>query len=241
MHRKMRFSQQQKDLRRSIMEISYRRKLSHLGSNLCAADLIYAIYSVKDKDERFILSSGHAAIALYVVLEKYGLLAGSMIDNLCIHPDRDVRKCIDLSTGSLGHGLPIALGMAIADRAKGVYCLSSDGECAEGSIWEALRVARHYKVSNLKLVINANGWGAYDPIDSAALLKRFRGFGYRVILADGHDINGVGKALMKRIPEQPLVILAKTCVGQFPFLEGQDAHYYVMNENDYKQAMEILR
>ena len=241
MDSRVKFSPEQKHLRRRILEISYQRNLSHLGSNLSAVDLIYAIYNLKNKDERFILSSGHAAIALYVVLEKYGLLLGSAIDGLCIHPERDAQKCIDLSTGSLGHGLPIALGMAIANRSKTVYCLSSDGECAEGSVWEALRVACNYKVDNLKLVINANGWGAYDPINLAALLKRFRGFGYRVILANGHNIKQMGKALMKKIPGQPLVIFARTCVGQFPFLKGQDAHYYVMNESDYKLAMEILR
>jgi transketolase len=238
--KKAKFSLDQNFLRRRILEISYQRNLSHLGSNLSAVDLIYAIYSIKNKDDRFILSSGHAGIALYVVLEKNGMLAGTAIDTLCIHPERDVNKCIDLSTGSLGHGLPIALGMAIANRAKTVYCVSSDGECAEGSIWEALRVARDYKVSNLKIVINANGWGAYDPIDLADLLKRFKGFGYRVILADGHNIRGLRNALISEIRDQPLLIFAKTNVEQFPFLKGLDAHYYVMNESDYKSAMEIL-
>ena len=238
---KLKFSLEQKHIRRRILDISYKRNLPHLGSNLTAVDIIYAIYGIKTKDDRFILSSGHAGIALYVVLEKKGVLTSSVINSLCIHPDRDVEKCIDLSTGSLGHGLPIALGMAMADWRKVVYCVLSDGECAEGSIWEALRVAKDYKVNNLKIAINANGWGAYDPIDLRDLLKRFKGFGYKTISVDGHNITELRKALIKKMPDQPLLIFAKTVVEQFPFLKGQDAHYYVMNETDYQSAMRVLQ
>jgi len=237
----LKLSPEQKYIRRRIIEISYEKNFSHLGSNLTAADIIYAIYKTKDKDEKVILSNGHAGLALYVILEKKGLINGPIIKNLCIHPDRDPDTRIDLSTGSLGHGLPIALGMALADRRKNVYCSSSDGEFAEGSIWEALRVGIDQKISNLKIVINANGWGAYGPISLPLLRNRIRGFGYKVIIVNGHDINELCAALAKKIPNQPVMIIAQTKVEQFPFLKGQDAHYYVMKAEDYKLAMDILK
>ena len=121
-------------------------------------DLIDAVYRVKRPDERFVLSNGHAGIALYVVLEKHGLLTQGQTERLHIHPDRNPRLGIDVSTGSLGQGLPIALGMALADPTRNVYVLVSDGECAEGSVWEALRIAVDRDVKNLRIIVNANGW-----------------------------------------------------------------------------------
>jgi transketolase len=234
-------SVEQKRLRSRILEISYERKLSHLGSCLSAVDIIYAVYMTKKDDERFVLSSGHAGIALYVVLEERGLLAPSFINELNIHPDRNQKIGIDVSTGSLGQGLPIALGMALADRNKNVYCLISDGECSEGSVWETLRVGIEQKLGNLRIVVNANGWGAYNPVSLPLLLKRINGFGYKAKIADGHGVEGLSRLLVSRSDSRPLLIFAKTDVEQFPFLKGQDAHYYVMGSKDYKSAKDILK
>jgi transketolase len=195
----------------------------------------------KKDHERFVLSSGHAGIALYVVLEERGLLAPSFIDDLNIHPDRNQKIGIDVSTGSLGQGLPIALGMALADRNKNVYCLLSDGECSEGSVWEAFRVGIEQKISNLKIVVNANGWGAYNPVSLPLLLKRTNGFGYKAKIADGHSVDRLSRLLVSRSDSRPLLIFAKTEVEQFPFLKGQDAHYYVMGSKDYESAKDILK
>ena len=234
-------SVEQKRLRRRILEISYERKLSHLGSCLSAVDIIYAVYMTKKDDERFVLSSGHAGVALYVVLEERGLLAPSFINDLHIHPDRNQKIGIDVSTGSLGQGLPIALGLALADRNKNVYCLISDGECSEGSVWEALRVGIEQKLGNLKIVVNANGWGAYNPVSLPLLLKRINGFGYKAKIADGHSVDGLSRLLVLRSDSRPLLIFARTDVEQFPFLKGQDAHYYVMGSEDYESAKDILK
>lgn len=234
-------STEQKYLRRRILEISHKRNLSHLGSCLSAVDIIEAIYKVKKDNERFVLSSGHAGVAFYVILEKYGLLPSSFINSLNIHPDRNPDIGIDVSTGSLGQGLPIALGMALADRKKNIYCLISDGECTEGSVWETLRIGLGQKVNNLKIVINANGWGAYCHICLPLLLKRINGFGYRAKVTDGHNINKLSGLLTKCLSDRPLVIFAKTTVEQFPFLKGQDAHYYIMTEGDLRLAEEMLK
>lgn len=149
-----------------IIEISKELGLAHLGSNLTSASIIDEIYSVKKENEPFILSCGHAGLALYVVIEKYyGIDAVNTFKHHGTHPS----KCNDCrlycSTGSLGHGLPIAVGMALADRNRDVYCLISDGEATEGSIWESINVIRKYDIDNLKIYMNWNGWSAYDRID----------------------------------------------------------------------------
>ena len=117
----------------------------------------------------------------------------------------------------------------------------SDGECAEGSIWESLSLALNLGLENLKIIVNANGWGAYDPIHTKNLLKRIKAFDMKVIEIYGHDYYSINKGLKIESKKRPLVIFAKTIVEQFPFLNKQDAHYYVMNEKDYKLAVELLK
>lgn len=152
-----------KEIRR-ILEISYKYKLSHIGSCLTALPIIEGIYEKKKPQEKFVLSSGHAHLAHLVIMEKYGLTNAEQALQYGIHCDR--RAGCDVSTGSLGLGLPIAVGLAVANRRKNVYCLISDGECAEGSIWEALRLKRQLELDNLKLYLNRNGWAAYTETAS---------------------------------------------------------------------------
>ena len=207
---------QNKDLKRRILEISHRYKLSHLGSCLTAVDIIDEIYQTKKKDEKFILSAGHAGLALYVVLEKYRWLdAEKIFLHHGVHPDRCSACGLDCSAGSLGHGLPIAVGMALADRSKNVYCLISDGECSEGSIWEAMRIVNEQTLNNLHIYVNANGYGAYKDID----LKQ---------LYAGQILGFTG------------VNFRETNSSYLPFLNGLDAHYHVMTEEEYEEGMEIL-
>src|SRR3990167_5750194 len=154
-----------KDLKRRILEISWKKKLSHLGSCLTAVDIIDEIFNIKKPDEKFVLSAGHAALALYVVLERYGgKNAEAIYDHHGVHPDRCDECQIDCSSGSLGHGIGISVGMALSNRNKNVYCLISDGECAEGSVTEAMRIKRERKIDNLKVYLNYNGWAAYAPV-----------------------------------------------------------------------------
>ena len=234
-------TKEQKKLRKRILELSYESNFSHIGSCLSAVDLIDAVYETKKRNEKFVLSNGHAGIAWYSVLEKYGYFKSpNIIKKLNIHPDRNVKFDIHVSTGSLGQGLPIALGMALADRKKNVYCMLSDGECTEGSIWEALRVAKEKKVHNLKIIINANGWGAYDKVNLANLIKRIKGFGYAVNTVDGHDSKKILNLLKKTSDKKLAILFAYTFVEQFPFLKGQDAHYYILKQKDYEEAVKSL-
>lgn len=192
-------------LKRKIIDISYQNKLSHIGSNLSAVGIIDEIYSIKKPDEKFALSCGHMNLALQVVLKERGLIEEISLET---HPDI-TQKGVDCSTGSLGHGLPIAVGMALADRSKNVYCLISDGECAEGSIWEAVRIAGEQKLDNLKIYVNANGFSAYKETNVAQIKKLF-------------------KAL-----EVPVKIV-KTSVAP---LKGILAHYQVLTKEEYEKII----
>lgn len=232
---------EKKDLVRRIIEISYKHRLGHLGSNFSVLDVLDCMYSLRRIDEPVILSNGHAGVALYAVLEKYGYAkAEDLFLKHGVHPNRDLANGIYVSTGSLGQGLPIAVGMALSDRSKNVYCIVSDGECAEGSIWEALRIASEQKLNNLIIAVNANGYSGYDEIDIKSLPAKFNSFGCKVIEVDGHNKKQLIKALKGNRGVKPLVVFAKTRIDHMPFLQGLDAHYKVMEKPDYLVALEEL-
>jgi transketolase len=236
---KNKFDQNQKQIRKRLLEIIHKSHSSHIGSCVSVIDLIDAIYFVKEKDEKFVLSNGHTATSLYVILEKNKLLENPNLEDLHIHPDRNSEKDIDVSTGSLGQGLPIAVGLALANKDENVYCLISDGECAEGSIWESLRIISDFQINNLKLIVSVNGWGAYDPISSKKLHKRLKGFDLKVININGHNTNQIIKNISKQYTK-PTILFAQTSSEQFDFLKGLDAHYYSMKDEDFKLAIKQL-
>ena len=204
-----------KELYKRLLDICYERQLHHLGSYFSALQIIEEIYSQKKEDDIFILSNGHAVVALYVVLEKYyGLDAVELHEKYGDHPKRNELDKLHCSTGSLGMGVTVAVGRALANPDRDVYCLLSDGECAEGSVWEALRFAYENKVTNLKLYVNANGWAAYDAVDLDYLEKRIKAF-------------------------HPDVNYIRTTVEHFG-LKGLHAHYTNLNEEQYKEALKSL-
>jgi len=201
------------DLKKRILEIAYKYKLSHLGSYLSAVDIIEKIYKKKDKKDIFILSSGHASLALYVVMEKYeGRNAEELFIKYGGHPHRNEEDGIYCSTGSLGLGITVAIGRALADKNRKVYVLISDGECAEGSIWESLRFIKENNMDNIEVYVNVNGYAAYDKVDVKYLVDRLQIF-------------------------LPSINIEYTNVNQYPFLRGLNAHYHVMSEEDYKSTL----
>jgi len=198
-------------LKQRLIEITYHEKLSHLSSCLSALPILEEIYSKKNDDDIFILSNGHAGLALYVILEKkYGIDPIMLLHKHGIHPGKDLANKLYCSTGSLGSGLPIAVGHALADRTKNVYCMISDGECAEGSIWESLRFIQTLKLTNLHVYVNINGMSAYDYLDIDYLSSRLLAF-------------------------LPNINLRISTPVEFDFAKGLLTHYYVMKEGDYKQ------
>ena len=198
------------DLKKRILEIAYKNKLSHLGSYLSSLEIIEEIYKKKNPEDIFILSSGHAALALYVVLEAYeGKNAEALFKKHGGHPHRNEEDGLYCSTGSLGLGITVAVGRALANPKRKVYVLISDGESAEGSVWEALRFIHDQNIKNIEVYVNINGYAAYDKIDSKYLSDRLLTF-------------------------LPNINLRYTSVNQYPFLKGINAHYYIMSEEEYK-------
>jgi len=196
-------------LERRIIDITYQEKQSHLSSCLSAAPIIEEIYAKKKDEEVFVLSNGHAGLALYCKLEElYGIDPVMLLHKHGIHPNRDLENKLYVSTGSLGLGLPIAVGHALATPDKTVYCMISDGECAEGSIWESLRFIADHPVDNIEVYANINGMGAYDMIDTDLLTRRLQAF----------------------LPRINIRISKPT---EFSFAKGLQTHYCVLTENDY--------
>lgn len=204
------------ELKKRIVEIAYKHKLGHLGSYFSALEIIDGIYQKMNKDDIFILSSGHAALALYVCLEKYrGQDAEALFIKHGGHPHRDEEAGIYCSTGSLGMGITIALGRAVANPNRKVYVLISDGECAEGSVWESLKTIVEHNIQNIEIHVNINGYAAYREVDTDYLTNRLKAF-------------------------YPEIKTHFTTVEHFSFLKGLNAHYHVMKENDYQTALEQL-
>jgi len=200
-------------LERRAIEVSFKNKLSHLSSVLTSVGIIDKIFLAKKPEDKFVLSNGHAFLAQAVVLEKNGFGdAEELVKRHGTHPNRDVDAQIWVSTGSLGQGLPIAVGMAIAKPYIDIYVLTSDGELAEGSCWEALRIAGELRLENLKIFVNANGYSALGRTDPELISERLKLF-------------------------YPCLVV-KTDLFDYPeWLQGVGAHYLVLNEDQYKELM----
>ena len=250
-------------IRQLVLEQSARAHVGHIGSALCVADVIAALYQdvlhlpgpkAPDRD-RFILSKGHAALALYAALHLKGWLSGEDIATYCadgtllgVHPDHQLPG-VDFTTGSLGQGLSIGAGVALAARLRGdgyrAFVLVSDAECNEGALWEAAMFAAHHRLVNLVAIVDVNGQQALgatrDILDLEPLAGRWQSFGWDVQEVDGHSPHLMTRCL-KGLDDrqgQPHVVLARTVFGRgVSFMERRLAwHYSPMNESQYHQAM----
>jgi transketolase len=205
-------------LKKRLFHISYLLELSHISSCLTSLPIIMHIYKMRKKNEPFVLSNGHAGLALYIVLEDeysrenghYGINAITLFKKHGVHPNRDLANGIYCSTGSLGHGLAIAVGMALADRDRSVYCLISDGELAEGIVWESLAIAKKFCLKNLIIYLNYNGHSAYDNVNMLEMIEKLRGFGFPIKVWKAREI-------------------------EFNFLKGIKGHYHKLDDLDYKE------
>lgn len=250
-------------IRRVTIEQSKRANVGHIGSALSVADVLGALFadvlrvpSVDDPDrDRFILSKGHAALALYAALYGVGRLTAEQLDTYCgdpsplgSHPEHGVDG-IDFSTGSLGQGLPMGAGAALAARLQGsrrrVFVLVSDAECNEGSLWEAVMFAAHRRLSNLVAIVDENGQQALgytrDVLDLSPLGGRWRAFGWDVTEVDGHDAQELAATLNSLDTEAgpPHAVIARTVFGKgVSYMEGQIKwHYWPMSEEEYGRAL----
>ena len=252
-----------RQIRRIILEQSKRAHVGHIGSALSVADIIVALYQhalrIPDPDDpdrdRFVLSKGHAALAVYAALFLKGWLTEQDLKTFCadgsllgVHPEHALRG-VDFSTGSLGHGLPMGAGAALAARlqqsSRRVFVLVSDAECNEGSLWEAVMFAAHHKLSNLIAIVDLNGQQALGYTEQVLSLtpmaERWQAFGWRVYNVDGHDVSAVTEAISRldTASGPPHVLIARTVFGKgVSYMEGRIKwHYWPMSDEEYRQAL----
>jgi transketolase len=250
---------QPRELRRSILEQAHRAGVGHIGSALSVVEILVALFGrvlrgePGDADrDRFVLSKGHAALALYAALHAAGRLDREQLESYCgdgtllgTHPE-DALAGVDFSSGSLGHGLSIGAGAALAAQMQGLsrraFVLVSDAECNEGSLWEAVMFAGHHRLGNLVAVVDANGQQALgytrEVLDLEPLAGRFEAFGWEAVEVDGHDVDALASAL-DRVGERPQVVVARTTFGKgVSYMEGLVKwHYWPMSDADYEQAL----
>lgn len=166
------------ELHNRLIDISFENNLSHLSSCVTTLPILYNIYLKKASDDIVILSNGHAGLAQYVCLEAFeNNDADELLNKYGVHPEKNFDDGIFCSTGSLGLGLPIAVGAAMANPDRRVYCIISDGECCEGSIWESLYYLSKNSIKNLHIYVNINGYSAYDTIEVSKLETILDSFG----------------------------------------------------------------
>ncbi len=236
------------------MELSHRAKTAHLGSSLSCVDIAVAAYwGVLNIDpanptdpnrDRFILSKGHAATTLYTALAARGFFSSDLLDSyaepgaqLPEHPTPGCAPGVEVATGSLGHGLSLGIGMALASRIQGhshrVYALMSDGECNEGSVWEAAMFAAAQRLDNLAIVIDVNGWQATgrssEVLALQPLAEKWTAFGWSAYEVDGHDIGALVERL-SGVPDgsgKPVAVVAHTVKGKgVSFMEDDNNWHY---------------
>lgn len=257
------------NIRKNIVRQVANANSGHPGGSLGAADLLTALYfchmDITPENangierDRFVLSKGHTSPLLYAVLAEKGIIPEEELmtfrkldSKLQGHPNMNYVPGVDMSTGSLGQGLAVANGMAIANKLDGnnhrVYALLGDGECEEGEIWEAAMAAAHYKSDNLCIFVDVNGLQIDGPTDEVIgpnpLDEKFKSFGWHVICIDGHNFDEINAALeeAKTVKGKPTAIVAKTVKGKgVSYMENNAGwHGKAPNQEQFEQAMKEL-
>ena len=254
------------NIRRIILDQSKRANVGHIGCALSVADIITALYAHvlripipgDPNRDRFILSKGHAALALYAALFLKNWITEDELGTYCeegsllgVHPEHTLRG-VDFSAGSLGHGLSIGAGAALAARLRNssrrVFVLVSDAECNEGSLWEAVMFATHNKLSNLIAIVDSNGQQALgytkDVLDISPIVDRWKVFGWNVHEIDGHNVTKIVNAIagLDAVSGLPHVLVAHTVFGKgVSFMENQIKwHYWPMSDEEYRKALDDI-
>lgn len=255
-----------KAVRQAIINISNEAHIGHIGSALSVVDILVALYSnivvidspQSNERDRVILSNGHAALALYVVLNQAGIISDEQLRIFCkngsllgVHPDHKVNG-IDFSSGSLGQGLTYGAGAALAGRyqnsSRRVFVILSDAECNEGSVWEAMMFAAHHQLSNLIAIIDLNGQQAMgytkDVLDLSPMEEKWKAFHWDVHCVDGNNINQMTQVInsFETTSGSPHVLVAKTTFGRgVSFMENEIKwHYLPLSPEEYQKSIKDL-
>lgn len=259
-----------KNLREDMLKMTYAsgRTGAHIGPALSLTEILAVLYfkimnfnpkDVESEDrDRLIMSKGHGVIAQYAVLKELGLISEEELltfkhneTRLYAHPSINSELGIEFSSGSLGQGLSLGVGVALALRHKKnttskVYVILGDGECNEGSIWEAVMSACHFKLDNLVIIVDKNDIQYDDFCDNVISMKpldkKFEAFGCKTLCVDGHDINSLEQTFKVEHAGQPLCVIAQTVKGKgVSFMENEPKwHNNVLTEALYNQAISEL-
>jgi transketolase len=248
-----------RDARRLVIEAAIAAETCHIGSSLSIVDVLAVLYEdvlPEGPPHRFLLSKGHAASGLWATLAAFGVIdpdeftRGYCSDDgpYAGHPERGVAG-VEMTGGSLGHGPAIAVGTALADRqdknGRHTFCLVGDGELNEGSVWEAIALAGHHRLSNLTLVIDANGLQGLGPtadvLDLEPLRPKLDAFRFDVSEVDGHDHDALRDAL-RAYGEAPRAVIARTVKGSgVSFMENELMwHYRTLKPEDRERVLAEL-
>ncbi len=256
------------EIRKNILQISYDAKVGHVGSAFSIVEILVALYfgilkidqrrPNSSSRDRFILSKGHAAPALYCVLEKRGLITKKILTSYCRdgglleeHPTHHING-IEVSTGSLGHGLSIGVGFSLAAKLKkanyGVFVLISDAELDEGETWAAALSAAHHKLDNLTILLDYNQVQAlgrvHEVLNIEPLKEKWLAFGWRLVEVDGHNIRSIIMGSQRKTnSSQPSIIICHTIRGKgVSFMEHKiEWHYLSPTADHIKRALRELR
>jgi transketolase len=253
-------------IRQIILEQSKRANVGHIGSSLSIADIIAALYEhvmrIPDPQaperDRFVLSKGHASLALYAVYYLKSWISQVELNTYCadnsvlgVHPEHALVG-VDFCTGSLGQGLSMAAGAALAARLQSStrrsFILMSDAECNEGSVWEAIMFAAHHQLSNLVAIIDLNGQQAFgytkDVLSLTPMTARWQAFGWDVHEVDGHNIEQIVQTIaqLDTTSGAPHVLIANTTFGKgVSYMENKIKwHYWPMSDEEYQRALEDI-
>lgn len=256
-----------KNIRKNIVEMVYQASSGHPGGSLSVTDILTALYfselrinNVSDENrDRMVLSKGHCSPALYATLAEKGFIPAEDLKSfrkttsyLQGHPDMKKIAGVDMTSGSLGQGLSVANGMALAGKLDNkdyrVYVIMGDGEIEEGQVWEAAMSSSHYKLDNLCVIVDNNNLQIDGKISEVMspypIDKKFESFGFKTLVIDGHNFDEILNAfeIAKQTKGMPTVIIAKTIKGKgVSYMENQAGwHGKAPNEEEYKIAMEEL-
>ena len=266
----MDYPQISREIRKKVLKMMFDSQTAHLGGCLSCVDILNVLYFkilkidpqdplAEDRD-RFLLSKGHGAAALYAALAQRGFFSEEILNGYCQDggklPGHSTRGCVpgvEVSTGSLGHGLPMGAGMAIAAKNGGknyrIFVLMSDGECEEGSVWEAALFASHHQLDNLIGIIDYNKLQAFgrtnEILNLEPLKKKWEDFGWKVKEVDGHSFSEIEESLSK-IPFEkgkPSLLICHTIKGKgVSFIEDKlEWHYKNLTKEEYDMALKELK
>jgi transketolase len=243
-----------REARLRLLRMHYESGVGHIGGNLSCLDVLLTLHHrVLQPEDRFVLSKGHAAGALYVTLWSRGLLSDDDLKQfhkegtkLAGHPPVAGVPGVLFATGSLGHGLGLAAGLALGKRLTGepgrVYCVMSDGEWNEGSTWEALTFAAHQQLDRLTFVVDLNGLQGFgttaEVADLGELREKLHSFRLQLLEIDGHDPAAI-EAALRTESDRPIAIVARTIKGAgVSFMEHKmEWHYLPLTAAQYEQAL----